>query len=67
MNDARALLGQNGDKKAFVKPQRYASMIEVNQEYTLLEVSDVQTPLRKVKQGFEQTRKDFLSTILEKQ
>jgi hypothetical protein len=42
-------------------------MIGVTKEYTWATVNDMQALSREVKQGFEKIRKDFLSTMLQKQ
>jgi hypothetical protein len=58
LDDSQVLLGhQVGYMEARVKPQRYSSMMDVNQWYTWLGVNDVQALFRKVKQEFETNKK----------
>jgi hypothetical protein len=67
IDDAWAPTGHNDHEKALVKSQRYDSMIGATKEYTWATVNDMQALSREVKQGFEKIRKDFLSTMLQKQ
>jgi hypothetical protein len=66
ISDARALTGHNDHAKALVKSQLYDSMIGANQGVHLGKSEWYATLLKKVKQGFDTTRKSIWPTILEK-
>jgi hypothetical protein len=64
--DTWVLIGQNGYKKALVKPQRYGSMIDVKQWAHLVRSGWFLALLKKAKQGFKTNNGDFRSLVLEK-